>query len=167
MVCGRPSCKLCLLGMTPEKKAVPCHRTNVGYGIQCTRTPCYNNGAYVATYQGESSKSGYTRIGQHWELYLRNTQKAKEASWMWEHTNERHGGQKGEDNGIKDYTPVLYSSFNDCLTRILDESTRIKTIYDDKDMLCLNTILSYFKPEFVRLVAERGLWDELGLRKSR
>ena len=78
--CNRASCNLCRL-VPKENQKVSCHQTNIGYGIHCNRAPCKEGDTYKATYQGESSKSGYTRLKNHWDLYNRGTLKAKAASW--------------------------------------------------------------------------------------
>ena len=75
---------------------------NVGYEGRCLR--CSENAVYV----GETSKTAYTRIKQHFSNYraaaaaklpplqrenpgrLENVRDCK--SWMWEHTRDEHDG---------------------------------------------------------------------------
>ena len=111
----RMNCTICRLVPSKEQK-IPCHQANIGYGAHCNRSPCKEGDLFKATYQGESSRSGFSRINRHWELYKRQTLKAKSTSWMWEHTSDVHEGIQGPSNGENDYKPVVYKSFRDPLT---------------------------------------------------
>jgi len=84
--------------------------------------------------------------------------------YQWEHTSDVHEGIQGPSNGENDYKPVVYKSFRDPLTRIQDEGTRIKLVYDDDEMRCLNSMVTYYRAEYVRLRAEKEIWSSLGLR---
>ena len=83
-----------------------------------------------------------------------------------DHCIEVHGGTKGPNEGSDDFIPVVYSSFRDPLSRILDEGVRIKAVVDDDTLDCLNTMMTYYKAEYVRLRADKGLLSQLGIRQT-
>ena len=103
-------------------------------------------------YQGETSRTGFTRIGTHFTQYRKETAKAKEDSWMWVHTLEKHGGERGPEEGTLDYSPKILRSFPYPLERQQDEGLRIKEDLQDPSMDSLNREEEYYKPEFLRFV---------------
>ena len=101
-------------------------------------------------YHGESSRTGFTRIGYHYNLYRRETASAIEESWMWAHTGEVHNGIRGQGNGVQDYTPELLSSHRYPMDRQQDEGVRIKEVSMDPGVESLNSQQEYFKPEYLK-----------------
>ena len=159
--CRRKWCIICkkeeLEGAELEGIKVSCYKPGVGYTIECTRTPCMENGVSRAHYEGESSRSGSIRLGQHFDLYKRDTIKAKEASWMWEHSNSHHGGMRGENQGLADFKPSITGMFNEPLVRLLDEGVRTKNRMDSHGEISMNGRNEYYKAEYVRLNVRRYL----------
>jgi hypothetical protein len=131
--CRRKNCQLCWQAKREGKEgsSAECFRGNFGYQGSCVRCPAEDivSGTPEGTernaiYQGESSKTSYRRILQHFTEYT----KKKNGSWMWEHVKERHQGLIGKDGqgGMEDYVWSVTGTFRECTTRIADESVRIK-----------------------------------------
>ena len=140
-------------GEALDRIRVPCHKSGVGYGIECTRGPCKkDNEESTSVYEGESSRNSSVRLLQHYDLYKRDTDVAKKDSWMWEHTMSVHDGLRGDHNGLLDYKPVVYGAFIEALLRIIDEGVRIKDKLDDPRVMCLNSKNEYFKPQYSRMM---------------
>ena len=110
---------------------------------------------YLARYQGESARTGYTRVGQHFATYSRDTAKARNESWMWEHTQEYHQGVRGPNEGAQDYSPKLEGTFRDPMSRQAEEGIRVKDDQADPEVVSLNTDNVYFKPEYLKYVWSR------------
>ena len=153
--CQREWCTICLIeqksGEKLERIKVSCFTTNIGYGFECRRAPCWDGEKSTSCYEGESSRSGAIRFGQHMDLYRRVSESAKNTSWMWEHTQEKHGGIRGPSSGLLDYNPFIHGSFQEVLNRLLEEGVRIKDRVDDIRCLCLNSKNQYFRPQYTRL----------------
>ena len=153
--CNRKWCKICEVekvgGEKLEQIRVPCYMTNIAYGFRCMRAPCWDGEKSRSIYEGESSRSGSVRFGQHFDLYRRNTHSSRTTSWMWEHTIEEHGGARGPSNGVMDYQPFVHGAYGDNITRILEEGVRIKDRVDSWDYKCLNSKNTYYKPQYTRL----------------
>ena len=157
-VCPRDDCQLCR--REDIKRNICCWQTGSGYCVDCVRDPCLEESPggskySKAKYQGETARTGYTRLKQHFASYGRDTIKAKEGSWMWEHTAERHGGIRGPDGGINDYVPKLTGTFRDPLRRTQDEGIRIKNDELDPQIDSLNRDSTYYKPEFIKFRWEK------------
>ena len=110
-----------------------------------------------AHYEGESSRSGAIRIGQHYDLYKRETLKAKETSWMWEHSNKYHDGVRGENQGLADYRPSITGVYPEPLDRLLNEGVRTKDRMDTVGEVSMNGKNEYYKAEYMRLNVRRYL----------
>ena len=113
-ICPREDCQLCRRG--DIKRNICCWRAGSGYCVDCVRDSCLEESPggrkySKSKYQGETARTGYTRLKQHYAAYARDTTKAKEGSWMWEHTQESHGGIRGPEGGRNDYAPVLTGTF--------------------------------------------------------
>ena len=70
--CTRRWCKICEVervgGEKLEQVRVPCYMTNIAYGFKCMRAPCWDGEKSKSIYEGESSRSGSVRFGQHLDL---------------------------------------------------------------------------------------------------
>ena len=116
-------------------------------------------------YEGETSRTLYTRASQHTDDYTSNLPGRKvkgKASWMWNHVGERHGG-RGSSNPEKDIQFRLMGKFRDCLSRQLDEAVRLEMIEKHGRVLgdrgerrggkvveILNSRGEYFQPKIVQ-----------------
>ena len=112
--CPREDCQLCR--RDEIKQSICCWKAGSGYCIDCVRDPCVDESpggtkTYRSRYQGETARTGYTRLKQHYSTYGRETQKAIKDSWMWEHTLEDHRGVRGPNNGETDYIPKITGTF--------------------------------------------------------
>ena len=86
---------------------------NVGYSAHCDqcRTVQLQQGVPLEkvedrTYEGETSRTLYTRAGQHvmgYGSHLPGSKVQNKASWMWDHISSRHGGQMS-DKPSDDFT---------------------------------------------------------------
>ena len=158
--CDRKDCQLCLQG---ETKGVQCDRENIGYEGECGRCPA---GAFA--YIGETSKTAYTRLGQHLAAYksaaaaglpaipqhvssdpLDRPRAAK--SWMWEHTRDQHQGIVGPDEGSRDYIVKVAGRFRKCLYRQVDEDVRMQNFEANGGAL-LNSKYEYYMPKSIQPV---------------
>ena len=131
--CGREKCPL-----TWQKRGCQdkCFREQVGYSGHCQT--CRNSQLQQGVplekvedrvYQGETSRSLFTRGNQHRDDYHSNFKHGRKAksSWMWEHMKEHHGGRPGLDHR-EDFQFRLLGSFNDCLSRQTDEAVRLEMV---------------------------------------
>ena len=166
--CQRADCLLCFQ-RDGNTKQTQCQSSNVGYEGQCARCPA------KFTYIGETSKTGYTRIKQHFNNYRaaaaaklpalprcspecgdnKNERDAK--SWMWEHTRENHNGLVGEDGGMNDYRMKVTGKLKKCLQRQVNEGVLIekceaeceaeggKLLNSKKEYFTAKTIQTLFK----------------------
>ena len=162
--CSRPDCTICRREdgaasnvRRDARTGVPCWSTGVGYTVGCDRSPCVKQSpggtrTHYSKYQGETSRTGYTRIGAHYSLYKRETQKAKLESWMWVHTQDKHGGRRGPDGGLLDYKPWILGSHPYPMDRQQEEGMRIRDDLLDPGLESLNSQLEYYKPEYIKLL---------------
>ena len=89
------------------EKPTTCQVNGIGYQGQCSRCPD------ITMYVGESSKTGYTRMKQHFMNYktasenklpaLPEENEREPKSWMWEHVREMHDGVVGVNEGMGDF----------------------------------------------------------------
>ena len=83
--------------------------------------------------------------------------KAKEGSFMWDHTLKHHGGTVG---GKSDYTITITGTHSTPLDRIMDEAVRIRKLESDAelepDKISLNGKTEYFKPEYYTSSYRKG-----------
>ena len=88
-------------------------------------------------------------------MYRRETNKAKIESWMWVHTEDKHGGQRGLDGGLMDYKPWILGAYAFAIDRQQEEGMRIRDDLLDPELESLNGQMEYYKPEYIRLVWSR------------
>ena len=69
---------------------------------------------------------------------------------MWIHTNEKHGGVRGQESGLLDYRGEVLSSFQYPLDRQQEEGLRIKEDSLQQGVETLNGQQEYFKPEYIK-----------------
>ena len=69
---------------------------------------------------------------------------------MWIHTNEKHGGVRGQESGLLDYKGEVLSSFQYPLDRQQEEGLRIKEDSLKKGFDTLNSQQEYYKPEYLK-----------------
>ena len=79
-----------------------------------------------------------------------------EKSYMWRHTLESHGGVIGPHNGLNDYSMKVTGTFNDPLSRILNEAVKIKNLEDDPSIKCLNSKREYYQSQYIRTSYQKG-----------
>ena len=144
--CKRKECVMC--DQAPSKGK--CWESNVCYKITCNRTPCVGS-EVIPTYVGETSRSYFTRGAQHMALYRGK----KESSFLWKHTQERHGGVIG----VKDYSMGPIARCKDPMTRILTEAVYIQSNEADVKTQSLNSKIEYYGAEYVRPSFSKGPAD--------
>ena len=157
--CKREDCLLCV--QQAGEKETHCDRSNSGYEADCTR--CEEKFKYI----GETSRTGYTRIKEHFANY--RTAAASKLpplqtrvgpagpgppkdvkSFMWEHCRDYHGGQVGDREGIFDFGFKVSKTFQRCLQRQVDEGLRMKMM-EGEGCVLLNTKNEWFTPKLVEL----------------
>jgi hypothetical protein len=148
--CGRDRCPLKWMKDGCKDK---CYVENITYQAHCTRCrdDQLNRGIPLSNvrdqvYEGESSRSLYTRTGQHVYNYVKEATRHRHtpvlstpptrahsdgqveeevgSSFMWDHTLAMHEGQVSH-NPHDDYRFRVVGHFTDALTRLLEEATRI------------------------------------------
>jgi hypothetical protein len=145
--CGRHNCPLdWMKGGCQEK----CFAESITYQAHCTRcrkaqldSGVREKSVKDQVYEGESSRSLYTRTGQHFRDYIKEASKYHQnppvhsshqnsgqveeeggSSFMWDHVLEAHQGQVSGDH-TRDFQFKITGQFRDPLTRELEESTQI------------------------------------------
>ena len=159
--CDRDQCILCI--QQHEQKQIQCDKGNVGYEYTCTRCPT------KSVYVGESSRTVFTRIGEHMADYRAAAyarlppqldvvppvgagfQKKKVKSCMWEHTRDVHEGVVGAEGGIRDYKIEVTGTFTKCLPRQVDEDIRMQH-YEAAGGVLLNSKHEYYTPKSVQTI---------------
>ena len=84
-------------------------------------------------YEGETSRTLYTRYKQHYADYIKAARLHKNrggnseltSSWMWDHTLVDHAGEVGSDPH-QDYHFHLVSNHRESMTRQITEALRIE-----------------------------------------
>ena len=168
--CDREDCQLCNQ-QGEDIRSIVCDKENVGYQGECTRCPV---GSFA--YIGETSRTAYTRVGQHLAAYraasaaklpaqpqhvaaASDTQPRAPKSWMWKHTQEKHQGNVGPQGGEEDYNFKVEGAFQKCLYRQVDEDVRMK-VYEEKGGEPLNSKYEYYMPKSedvrMKLYEEKG-----------
>ena len=124
-------------------ECVPMSRAvNVGYAYTCNRCEARRkeqteNGVpehqtTMFLYIGETSRTAFTRNLQHLEKYRAGGRGARSANeqdggtFMWSHARDYHDGILGPNEGATDYTMKLDGTFQDTLTRQVDEDVRMR-----------------------------------------
>ena len=116
-----------------------CDKGNVGYEYTCTRCPT------KSVYVGESSRTAFTRLGEHMADYRAAASaglpaqingfqpgvpgsqlKIRIKSCMWEHTRDVHGGVVVAEGGASDYKVEVTGTFTKCLQRQVEEDIRMQ-----------------------------------------
>ena len=168
--CERGDCVLCVQ-RGGEGHVSNCWLNNVGYEGQCARCP------EMQVYVGESSRTAYTRIREHFENYRaaatarlpaleQNANrvvcgkkrcvdlkqcKCNVKSWMWEHSRDHHGGVVGEKDGLNDYRMSVTKKFGKCINRQIYEDIRMQHCVKRGGTL-LNSKNEYYTPKSVQVV---------------
>ena len=102
-MCGWWSCPL---KWKKEGSQDTCSREQIGYSGHCQlcRDAQLQQGILLENledrvYQGETSRSIYTRASQHRDDYVSNFTRDRKAkiSWMWDHVQRHHEGRPGQD----------------------------------------------------------------------
>jgi hypothetical protein len=140
--CGRLKCPLSWMKGGCQEK---CFIENITYQAHCTRCRRAQiarglapNKVQDQVYEGESSRSLYTRSGQHVRDYVKESTRQRPptdptqgqveeevgSSFMWDHVLQCHQGQVSVDPS-QDFQFRIAGQFHDALTRELDEATRI------------------------------------------
>ena len=153
--CQRIDCVLCFQKDGEEKTT--CQVNSIGYEGQCSRCPD------KTVYVGETSKTGYTRIRQHFNNYKsaseanlpaipeENKCEREPKSWMWEHVRDIHGGAVGADEGRNDFRMSVTGVFKKCLERQVFEGVRIQKCEDEGGVL-LNSKKEYFTSKHIQTI---------------
>ena len=190
--CGRNDCYMCNMKPSFGK----CYKSNIEYQFECARAPCNRmegdapqmvpnpqmdhldedeevqeemlaNTITRARYQGESSRTAYTRAKAHLDLYTSRSANQRAKSFMFRHAVTHHEGLLGPECGKKDFNMTITGSFYKPMDRILDESIRIKHQEDQAELgpelnktCCkvesLNSKQDYFQSSCVRTTFTRG-----------
>ena len=116
-----------------------CYTTNVNYQFNCRRCDAVIKeearnrleeedmveGVVMESttprpqYDGETSRTPYTRAQDHFDNYSRGTN-----SFMYDHTMDKHNGEVR--GGVEDYEMVVVAKDKDVMRRVLREAIRIK-----------------------------------------
>ena len=149
--CLRADCVLCF--QKDGEKPTTCQVNGIGYQGQCSRCPD------KTMYVGESSKTGYTRMKQHFMNYktasedklpaLPEENERDPKSWMWEHVREMHDGVVGVNEGKGDFEMSVTGVFRKCLERQVFEGVRIQKCEDEGGSL-LNSKKEFFTSKHVQ-----------------
>jgi hypothetical protein len=108
--CGREGCVICRSG-----KGGQCRTESVVYEVKCGQ--CEREGRGRKVYIGETGKSGYERMVQHWRSW-----RAKESdSFLWKHDSNVHGGRMEESQLVA----RIISKPKKALQRQIEEAVRI------------------------------------------
>ena len=159
--CNREDCGMCTQKRIADSdERTKCDVSNIGYESDCLRC---NHAVYK--YVGETSRTAYTRVREHFSNYRgaaaanlpaqppgndsdRFSKPVK--SWMWEHTRDVHGGQIGDNGGVSDYRFKVSSKFKRCLQRQIDEGLRMKR-KEEEGCILLNGKNEFFTPKLVEI----------------
>ena len=132
-LCERPDCTVC----RSEKSKGGCRHSNVGYQLVCGT--CLDS-EIEATYQGETSKSGYERGAQHAE----GLAKKVEDNPLWKHAELVHEG----DNATP-FSMQITGRFQKAMIRQEDEAIRIR---ESKSRYQMNSKKEFHQPAIIRMV---------------
>ena len=119
--CGRFDCMMCRLGSKTS-----CRVRGIVYELRCV--PCS-----IIVYRGQSSRSGYERINEHFDDWkecrekMRNDQHAGEKSVLNYHSIKYHN-----NNDFQVEIKIISQNFGDPMKRLITESVLIDEL-DDKD----------------------------------
>jgi hypothetical protein len=132
--CHRTECILCFQ-KDGSRGGTRCAQSNVGYEGRCAR--CHE----VFAYMGETSRTAYTRLGEHLANYRAaavarlpplppddsgGRARVRHKSWMWEHVRDYHDGVLGDSNGMTDFNVKVTGKFKRCLERQVNEDIRMQ-----------------------------------------
>ena len=161
--CGRIDCLVCYQ-KDQNQAGLACDKSNVGYEgrcKRCTTTPF----AYI----GETSRTAYTRMKEHFGNYraaataqlpaqpqlvyqgVPGNREKPPKSWMWEHVREHHSGEVGDDEGKGDFEIKVAGVFKKCLQRQVDEDCRMQEFEGGGGVL-LNSKNEYYTPKSIQTV---------------
>ena len=133
--CGREDCSLYTTGRACREK---CRKESITYRAVCERCK-YVKTIIEQAYEGETSRTLYTRYKQHYADYTKaarlyknrggnaepNSIEDSTSSWMWDHTLIDHAGEIGSEPH-QDYHFHLVSNHRDPMTRQITEALRIE-----------------------------------------
>ena len=129
--CGREDCPFYRQGDSCLGK---CYKESVLYRAICQKCETSQEGIPAdekvqSSYEGETSRSIYTRYNQHLSDYEKAATKidnqAIESSWMWDHTQAAHNGQVSSDP-TNDYKVSLVKQYRHPMERQIAEAIRIE-----------------------------------------
>ena len=132
-LCDRPSCTIC---QSPESQG-GCKHSNVGYQLICQL--CKDQGV-SATYEGETSKSGFERGSQHTEGLLK---KAEDAP-LWKHSELVHEGVENLP-----FSMVITGRYHKAMVRQEAEAIRIR---ESTAKYQMNSKKEFQQPTIIRLI---------------
>ena len=133
LLCDRMDCPIC---RTPESKG-GCKHSNVGYQLFCMQ--CSNLGI-VASYQGETSKSGFERGNQHSEGLLKKSEDAP----LWKHAEMYHSSDTKLQFGME-----VTGRFKKAFERQENEAIRIR---ESSAVYQMNSHREFHQPTIVRMI---------------
>ena len=132
-LCSREDCNIC----SSEQSNGNCRKSNVGYELICD--PCNENGI-LASYQGETSKSGYERGNQHHDGLI----KKLEENPLWKHSELHHNG----DNALS-FSMIITGTFQKAMVRQENEAIRIR---ESKAKYQMNSKQEFHQPSIISMV---------------
>ena len=147
--CGRADCPL----YRQEDSCIgKCYKESVTYRAVCTRCDT----SVQHSYEGETSRSIYTRYNQHLSDYVKasnNGNNDETSSWMWDHARETHNGQVSF-HPYDDYKISLVRSYRHPMDRQIAEAIRIEKSFsgsvpvgkENISCICLNRKYEHFAP---------------------
>ena len=133
----REQCMIC----KDNESSPNCKISNVGYSIECTL--CSERNIHVS-YEGETARTGYIRAAEHQKEYSRKSKK----SVLYRHVVNEHE----EEEDKVDFKMKIVGNFNNPLSRIIDESIRIR---NKNPKLLLNSKAEFHGPCIKRKVFEK------------
>ena len=126
--CGREDCMMCKF-----RCKTSCRIRGIVYELVCA--DCNK-----ILYRGQSSRSGYERINEHFDDWEENkTNKHTKKSVLWEHSINHH-----MNNAFNITITILSQNFGDPTQRLITESVRIDELHDE-DLLNSKKEWSYVR----------------------
>ena len=137
-LCDRTDCPIC---RSPESQG-GCKFASVGYQLICDSC---NDQGIKATYEGETSKSGYERGLQHAQGLVKQSEDAP----MWKHNQLIHDGATNLP-----FSMVVTGRYKKPMVRQEAEAIRIR---ESNSVHQLNSKLEFQQPTIIRLIPSRNL----------
>merc|ERR1711888_575881 len=139
--CGRPNCGAC----SSAAKPVNCRKRGILYQTSCEE--CKVDGREQAVYVGESARSGFERMGEHWA----DAVCGRKDSHIHKHWVNRHGGRQTM------FSFEILNFFSSALERQVGEAVRILMTGAER---ILNSKGEYSRCNLVRITTKDAVEEQ-------